>query len=679
MFEFRVKTALVFTNEHVTTISWTKLECHIIFQTKYKNFKLGEYEPGFTLWNRLTKGDIKDVWLKNRLVKVIDGILQPGIEGDCLIMILHFGSVPSWYRWACHDDYFNSTPIICKRRIRRGRLTPYHNTSNHNHTLCHINELFVLGQCFAITWGLSVLRTPGNLATLASEQYLIRIISLISWQTVSSYTLFITNNHSGILTNSIHASCIETALTPGLAYDITRQVILKQVPCEILNSANVLSIGEGRKTTHTSCQSNQIRCDDGSCISHDSLCNVNNHCHIRGLIMNNTSLCFPFCMPGNCLCPSNYFHCMSGGCILMAFICDGQMHCPDASDEICEVETKERKITNDEIEALVGDRYFCFGYLCSSGECIHSNNVNNLLPDCGGDFASDEDLFLNMRYYWERFECKESTHFPFVAGLPVCFPLNKFCLFEPVEDGYPKWCRDGSHLGQCAEINCTNRYKCPDSYCIPFHHICDGYSNCIHGEDEERSSEYVCKGLLRCTGSKVCVHPQQICDKVDDCSNGEDEILCDMKPCPDGCKCLSYSMKCYYKVPNVFPVPPSEFMKHLAVIHSYLPFPNFNNICNQNDLLFLNLSGNQIVHVCDSIKDNCRAVSKIYILDLSHNHTVETLYNTINFCWSTHKRHSIARPKGRGMGCLLWVQRATYCVNVSILSSIKYLLWYIVL
>ena len=54
--------------------------------------------------------------------------------------------------------------------------------------------------------------------------------------------------------------------------------------------------------------------------------------------------------------------------------------------------------------------------------------------------------------------------------------------------------------------------------------------------------------------------------------------------------------------------------------------------------------------------------------------TVETLYNTINFCSSTHKRHSIARPKGRGMGCLLWVQRATYCVDLSKLSSIKYLL-----
>ena len=44
--------------------------------------------------------------------------------------------------------------------------------------------------------------------------------------------------------------------------------------------------------------------------------------------------------------------------------------------------------------------------------------------------------------------------------------------------------------------------------------------------------------------------------------------------------------------------------------------------------------------------------------------TVKTLYNTIDFCSSTHKRHSIARRKGRGMGYLLWVQRATYCVDL---------------
>ena len=73
-----------------------------------------------------------------------------------------------------------------------------------------------------------------------------------------------------------------------------------------------------------------------------------------------------------------------------------------------------------------------------------------------------------------------------------------------------------------------------------------------------------------------------------------------------------------------------------------------------------------------------------------NENTVETLYNTINFCWSTHKRHSIARPKGRGMGCLLWdlcrlinielykmfaiINRAIkglYCIRLSIKISLK--------
>ena len=513
-----------------------------------------------------------------------------------------------------------------------------------------------MGQCFAITWGLPGQRIVGNLITHVVEQYFIRLISIISWQTSASYTLFITNNRHGILTNAINASCIETILTPGLAYDVLRQVIPTQVTCKILNSTNILSIREGRKIAQINCLSNQIQCGDGSCISHYSLCNVNYQCYTRELIMNNSSLCFPFCMPGNCLCPSNYFQCMSGGCILMAFICDGQIQCQDASDEVCEVDANERKIANRKIEVLISDRYFCLGFLCPTGVCIHSKYVNNLLPDCVSAIPADEDLFFRFRYDDERFECKEPTHFPCIGGLPVCFPLNKFCLFQPDEDGYPMWCRDGSHLGDCAEINCTNSYKCPDSYCIPFHHICDGYSNCIHGEDEEGCSDFVCKGLLRCSGSKVCVHPQQVCDQVEDCSNGEDEMLCDMRQCPDGCNCLSYSMTCYTKVPNVFPVPPSEFMKHLSFCHSYLPFPNFFNICNQNELLLFNLSGNQIVHICDSMKKDCKAFSKIILLDLSHNY-IKTLksyclkyFLSLKLIFLTHnpleilERYAISHP-----------------------------------
>ena len=40
-------------------------------------------------------------------------------------------------------------------------------------------------------------------------------------------------------------------------------------------------------------------------------------------------------------------------------------------------------------------------------------------------------------------------------------------------------------------------------------------------------------------------------------------------------------------------------------------------------------------------------VNSVYVLLMtSESITVETLYNTVNFCWSTHKRHSIARWKG---------------------------------
>ena len=162
----------------------------------------------------------------------------------------------------------------------------------------------------------------------------------------------------------------------------------------------------------------------------------------------NYFLCFPSCMPGNCLCPYTHFQCGSGCCILMAFICDVQLNCPDVSDEICEVKTEARITINAQIESVVGGRYFCLGYRCSTGECIASKYVNDLLPDYAGGQATNEDLYLRMRYDGEYFECQDPTHFPCVGGLPVCFPLNKLCLFETDEEGYPMWCRDGSHLGQ---------------------------------------------------------------------------------------------------------------------------------------------------------------------------------------------------------------------------------------
>ena len=41
-------------------------------------------------------------------------------------------------------------------------------------------------------------------------------------------------------------------------------------------------------------------------------------------------------------------------------------------------------------------------------------------------------------------------------------------------------------------------------------------------------------------------------------------------------------------------------------------------------------------------------------------HTVRCRYNGVNFLQNPHKRHPIARPLGRNMGCLLWINTLIY-------------------
>ena len=118
---------------------------------------------------------------------------------------------------------------------------------------------------------------------------------------------------------------------------------------------------------------------------------------------------------------------------------------------------------------------------------------------------------------------------------------------------------------------------------------------------------------------------------------------------------------------------PSASKATLMNVDKYFMWNHYERLHNHNKA-----KHNKTVCIFLGIYCNCLIASEATLKDTGKIHcnlnTVETLYNTVNFCWSTHKRHSIARPKGRGMGCLLWVQRATYCVDLSKLSSIKYLL-----
>ena len=67
---------------------------------------------------------------------------------------------------------------------------------------------------------------------------------------------------------------------------------------------------------------------------------------------------------------------------------------------------------------------------------------------------------------------------------------------------------------------------------------------------------------------------------------------------------------------------------------------------------------NQVVYkyyVCHNVFVNVSLLLCV-LLCLSNKYTVRYRYNAVNFFKNIHERHPIARPLGRGMGCLLLVQ-----------------------
>ena len=54
--------------------------------------------------------------------------------------------------------------------------------------------------------------------------------------------------------------------------------------------------------------------------------------------------------------------------------------------------------------------------------------------------------------------------------------------------------------------------------------------------------------------------------------------------------------------------------------------------------------------------DSVTSCSHIFSYCGHHQHTVQCRYNAVNFLENINKRHPMARPLGRGMGCLLWIQ-----------------------
>ena len=108
-------------------------------------------------------------------------------------------------------------------------------------------------------------------------------------------------------------------------------------------------------------------------------------------------------------------------------------------------------------------------------------------------------------------------------------------MYDRDDLGFLTICRNGAHLEHCKHFECSRRFKCPDSYCIPHRRLCDGEVDCINGEDEALCSNYSCPGMLHCSGHTFCVHQSEVCNDQVECPLGDDEIGCGQLPCPASC------------------------------------------------------------------------------------------------------------------------------------------------
>ncbi len=221
------------------------------------------------------------------------------------------------------------------------------------------------------------------------------------------------------------------------------------------------------------------------------------------------------------------------------------------------------------------------------------------------------------------------------------YKLSEVCIYKLDHNGFIIPCKAGSHLQDCKLFVCPLHLKCPNLYCTPLGHNCDGKWDCPEGFDESSdcSTNRECSSMYRCRNSVLCTHLNDICDAYTDCPFNDDEIQCSLKYvlCPGGCHCLNYALWCE----NV------TFQEHTTLLYisyyitsSKITVPSLTAIIQNEFAKFINASSNNLTEICShsfvgksihtfDVSDNCVAeiqkgcfegLNNIYFITMKNNH-----------------------------------------------------------
>jgi len=234
--------------------------------------------------------------------------------------------------------------------------------------------------------------------------------------------------------------------------------------------------------TDDKCLRNQFRCSDGTCLPVEVICDGVADCK-EGEEEND---CDSFIY-------NTTFQCGGNQTIHLSTVCNGVFDCRNGFDERMHVCQQECSISQTRCDSgqCIKNRYRCDGFY----HCLDKSDESNCDP---AFVARKMDSKIKDKC---TIVVKVLTYWSSLTGYSH-FPLSKFCLYElnifNLLETHPL----GTHLKHCQFHNCTGLFKCKSSYCLSFTNVCDGKSDCPHGDDEIQCLDNwsVCPGMLKCQG-----------------------------------------------------------------------------------------------------------------------------------------------------------------------------------
>ncbi len=187
---------------------------------------------------------------------------------------------------------------------------------------------------------------------------------------------------------------------------------------------------------------------------------------------------------------------------------------------------------------------------------VNAQRLDDLVADCG-PVGNDEPILKALLANRTTFRCTEPFQVHCMKGHSRCFNVSEICSYQLDRSNLLQPCRGGNHLHDCETFSCNMKFKCPLSYCIPWHYVCNGLWDCPTALDETKEicdRQNRCNGMFKCRDTTFfCVAVGSVCDSVLDCPMTDDEEMCELKhvSCPLNCVCLALAISCTSKMADI--------------------------------------------------------------------------------------------------------------------------------